>query len=148
VNTAAIGKTFAPTLYEVGRQKVIEFAAAIGERNAIYLDRDSALAAGYPEQVAPFTFPTVIMNISDQHVMADDALGIDWASVVDGEEEITYERPIYVNDILRATPTIVDMRSKGSLDFLTFRTDVVDASSEEPVCAVLATLIARTGGGA
>jgi acyl dehydratase len=148
VNTDAVGKTYSATVYEVGRQKVVEFAGAIGETNAIYLDRASALAAGYPEQVAPFTFPTVIMNISDQQLIADHTLGIDWERVVDGEEEISYERPIYVNDVLRATPTIVDMRSKGPLDFLTFRTDVVDATSEDAVCSVLATLIARDGGGA
>ena len=38
VNTGAIGKVYPPTTYAVGREKVIEYAHAVGEANPLHLD--------------------------------------------------------------------------------------------------------------
>lgn len=148
LDPALVGRAYDGVVYEVGRERLAEFATAVGETDPIYHDRTAALTAGHREQVAPFTFPTVIMNVSDRRLHEDATLGIDWARVVDGEEEIAYARPIYAGDVLRAVPRIVAVRSRGALDFLTFRTDVVEAATGAPVCAVTATLIARGGAGA
>jgi hypothetical protein len=46
VNTKAIGKTYEPVLYAVGREKVKEYARAVGETDPVYLDVQAARAAG------------------------------------------------------------------------------------------------------
>ena len=46
VNTEAIGKTYPPTLYAVGREKIKEYAYAVGETNSLHLDHEAARAAG------------------------------------------------------------------------------------------------------
>src|SRR5205807_8758802 len=53
VNTQAIGKTYDPVLYAVGREKIREYARAVGETNPVHLDLDAARAAGHADLVAP-----------------------------------------------------------------------------------------------
>jgi acyl dehydratase len=131
-------------IYEVDADAVARFARATGETNPIYYTEEAALSAGYPSQVAPFTFPTVIMNYSDRTVRDDPSLDIDWSRVVDGEEAIRYQRPIFVGDRLHAYPRIESVAEKGRLRFLTFRTELRAVDTGELVCAVTATLIERS----
>jgi hypothetical protein len=46
VNTKAIGKTYEPVVYAVGREKIREYARAVGETNPVHLDLQAARAAG------------------------------------------------------------------------------------------------------
>ena len=56
-----IGRTYPPTPpYEVGREKIREFAAAIGDANPVYVDPAAARRSGYPDVIAPPTFPIVV----------------------------------------------------------------------------------------
>ena len=57
--TDAVGKTYPPVSYAVGREKVREFAAAVGEENPLHHDVDAARAAGYADVVAPPMFAVV-----------------------------------------------------------------------------------------
>ena len=59
VNTQAIGKTYEPVLYAVGREKIKEYARAVGETNPVHLDVEAARAAGYADVVAPPMFAVV-----------------------------------------------------------------------------------------
>ena len=45
VNTEAIGKSFPPFEYEVGKEKIGEYARAVGEDNPLYFDRAAAREA-------------------------------------------------------------------------------------------------------
>src|SRR5262249_34318349 len=61
VNADYLGRTFPATEpYEVSRVKIADFAEAIGDRNPLYTDASAARAAGYPDVIAPPTFPIVI----------------------------------------------------------------------------------------
>ena len=58
INKDYLGRTFPVTdPYEVSRVKIAEFAGAIGDPNPVYRDRGAAQAAGYPDVIAPPTFP-------------------------------------------------------------------------------------------
>jgi len=49
-----IGRTYPPASpYEVGAEKIREFADAIGDPNPVYRDADAARAAGHPDVIAP-----------------------------------------------------------------------------------------------
>src|SRR6266540_96254 len=54
VSTAAVGKTYA-----VGREKIREYAFAVGETNPLHLEVGAARAAGYRDVVAPPMFAAV-----------------------------------------------------------------------------------------
>ena len=52
-----VGRSYPPSaVYEVGRQKITEFAEAIGAAEPVHRDADAARAAGHPDVIAPPTF--------------------------------------------------------------------------------------------
>jgi len=142
MNQELVGKTYEPVTYEVGREKVREFASAVGETGPVYHDPEAAKAAGFPEQVAPITFTTVVHVKSGPQVVMDPELGLNYALVVHGTQEFEYRRPIVAGDVLTATPRIAEIVAKGPHEFLTIETNVTDAQGEE-VAVARATLISR-----
>src|SRR6266566_5011545 len=86
VNTGYLGRTFPATEpYEVSRVKIADFAEAIGDRNPLYTDAAAAKAAGYPDVIAPPTFPIVITMAASRAAIGDPGLGINYAMVVHGD---------------------------------------------------------------
>ena len=142
MNTDLVGKTYDPVTYEVGREKIREFASAVGETGAIYHEPDAATAAGFTEQTAPLTFATVLHLKSGPQVIADPELNINYALVVHGTQEFEYRRPIVAGDVLTATPRIAEIVAKGPHEFLTIETTITDPTGDE-VALARATLISR-----
>jgi len=95
INKDYLGRTFPVTdPYEVSRVKIAEFAGAIGDPNPVYRDRGAAQAAGYPDVIAPPTFPVVIAMAASGQAVADPGLGLNYAMVVHGEQRFEYSRPL------------------------------------------------------
>ena len=59
VNEDAIGKSYPPVTYQVGREKIREYAHALGITNPVHHDREAAVAAGFRDVVAPPMFCVV-----------------------------------------------------------------------------------------
>src|ERR671931_616783 len=76
ISTAAVGKTYAPSTYAVGREKIREYAAAVGETNPLHLDLDHAREAGYRDLVAPPMFCVVYCGVALGPVMFDRQVGL------------------------------------------------------------------------
>ncbi|MET9338427.1 MULTISPECIES: MaoC family dehydratase N-terminal domain-containing protein [unclassified Nonomuraea] len=147
LNRDFVGRTYTSTTsYEVSRVKIKEFAAAIGDSNPIYRDREAAQAAGHPDVVAPPTFPIVFSLQSGGDALGDPDLGLNLAMVVHGEQRFEYTRPIYPGDELVTTSTITEIRSAGRNELLTIRSDVTTVAGE-PVCTTYNTIVERGGAG-
>lgn len=145
LNPDFVGREYAPsTPYEVCRVKIREFAAAIGDTNPIYRDKEAAVAAGHPDVVAPPTFPIVFSLSGAGEALADPELGLNYAMVVHGEQRFEYQRPIYAGDELICASTITEIRSAGRNEFLTVRSDVTTTAGE-PVCRAYNTIVERGG---
>lgn len=145
LNRDFVGRSFPPSApYEVSRVKIREFAAAIGDANPIYRDREAARAAGHPDVVAPPTFPIVFSLQSGGEALMDPGLGLNLAMVVHGEQRFEYVRPIHAGDELVTTATITDIRSAGRNELLTVRSDVTTVAGE-PVCTTYNTIVERGG---
>jgi acyl dehydratase len=137
------GRTYrAEAPYEVGREKIREFADAIGDANPAYRDVEAAKALGHPDVIAPPTFPTVVAMRASAQVIFDPALGLDFSRVVHGEERYAYSRPIRAGDQLVTTLTIDQIRAAGGNDMLTLRTEVHTSDGEHVLTAYM-TLVAR-----
>lgn len=148
LNKDLVGKTYPSITYEVGREKIREFATAVGETSPIYHDPEAAKQAGYAEQPAPPTFATLLHLQSGPAVLSDPDLRLDYSRVVHGEQEFEYRRPILAGDVLTATPRIADISSRGPLEFLLIETTITDETGAV-VAIARATLISRgTAGGA
>lgn len=140
-----IGRSYPPTsTYEVSREKIREFADAIGDANPVYRDQDAARAAGHPDVIAPPTFITVVNIPAVNTVVADPALGLDYSRMVHGLQSFTYARPVRAGDVLALTVTIDDIMDRAGNDFLTVRAEV-NAADGELVCTTSAQLVVRRG---
>jgi len=143
VNPEYAGRVFPATEpYEVSRVKIADFADAIGDANPLYRDRDAAQAAGYPDVIAPPTFPIVVTMAASRAAVADPGLGLNYAMVVHGEQRFTYSRPLYAGDVVTAQSTISGIRNVGSLSMVTTET-VIQTVDGEHVCTGYGTLVER-----
>jgi len=140
-----VGRSYPPsTVYEVGRAKIAEFAAAIGETDPVHRDAEAARAAGHPDVIAPPTFAIVVSLQAATSVLDDPDVALDYSRVVHGEQRFTHHRPIRAGDRLVATTTIDAVRSVGGNDLLTTRVDLATEDGE-PVSTATSTLVARGG---
>lgn len=146
LNRALAGKQYPPSVpYEVGREKIREFASAIGDGNPVYHDEAAAKAAGYPDIIAPPTFLTVLNFRYSPQVIGDPDLGLDYSRVVHGEQEYVLERPIVPGMHLVGRPTIVDISAKGSNEFLTIEAQI-EASDGTRVATARSVIVSRGTG--
>ena len=148
LDQAFVGRKYPPTApYEVGREKIREFADAIGDHNPAYRDVEAARALGYPDVIAPPTFPIILSLRAGAQVAFDPELGLDYSRVVHGEQRFVYARPVRAGDRLTVTVTVESIRSAAGNDLLTTRADVSTVDGE-PVLTAYSTLVARgTAGG-
>jgi acyl dehydratase len=131
-----VGRSWPPTEpYLVGREKVREFARAIGATNPEYHDPEAARAIGYPDVVAPPTFPIVITMATSHRIVTDPALGIDYSRVVHGDQKFAYSRPVVAGDALVCVNSIEEITERGGHGFLTTRTEVSTVDGEHVVTA-------------
>jgi acyl dehydratase len=147
VNKDFAGRTFPATKpYEVSRVKIAEFADAIGDPSPVFRDQDAAVAAGYPDVIAPPTFPIVVTMASSGSAVADPELGINYAMVVHGEQRFEYTRPLRAGDVVTAQTTIESIREVGSNVLLNTRTDLRTVAGEQ-VCTAFSIIVERGGVG-
>jgi acyl dehydratase len=146
IDPSYAGRTYPPTHpYEVGVEKIREFADALGDPNPAYRDREAAKALGHPDVIAPPTFPFVLTFRASRAVVDDPDLGIDYSRVVHGEQRFSYTRPVRAGDALTVRVTLESVRSAGGHDMLTSRSDVATVDGE-PVVTAWATLVVRGDG--
>ncbi|MEU1542242.1 MULTISPECIES: MaoC family dehydratase N-terminal domain-containing protein [Streptomycetaceae] len=138
-----VGRTYPPTApYEVGREKIREFAEAVGDPNPVYTDPDAAKALGHQDVIAPPTFPFVITYKASGQVVLDPELGLDYGRVVHGDQKFSYTRPVRAGDRLSVTVTIEAIKSLAGNDVIDVRGEVHDESGEHVVTALMK-LVAR-----
>jgi acyl dehydratase len=138
-----VGRVYAPTApYEVGREKIREFADAIGDPNPAYRDPDAAKGLGHPDVIAPPTFAIIVTSRAGHQVIMDPELGVDYSRVVHGEQRFEHVRPIHAGDALTVVVTVQDIRSAAGNDIVTTRGDVSTVDGE-PVLSAFSTIVVR-----
>lgn len=141
-----VGRTYPPTApYQVGREKIREFATAIGATDPAYHDPDAARALGHADVVAPPTFPIALTMSASRQIVDDPELGIDYSRVVHGDQRFQYARPVVAGDELVCVNTVEEITTRGGHGFLTTRTEV-STPAGEPVVTVWSKLVVRGEG--
>ena len=93
IKTDAIGKEWPATTYEVGKEKIGEYARVLGIDNPVHFDREAAKAAGYRDVVAPPMFCVVYCAPALGPAMFDDEVGMNFAAMVHGGQEFEWDEP-------------------------------------------------------
>jgi len=142
VNADAIGKAYPVSVYAVGREKVREYAHAVGETNPLYLNVAAAREAGYADVVAPPMFAVVFAGRAITPALFDPEVGIDFPKMLHGAQEFIWGPVVVAGDEIATTTSVKDISTRGGMTFFVFETDSRNQRGEI-VCTGLWTNIVR-----
>jgi len=123
IDTKFIGKTYPAKTYEVGKEKIKEYAKAIKNFDPHYLDDDFAKKTKYCGIIAPPTFAVVFGAQLIEPVFTDKDLNLNMAMIVHGEQELEFIEVVKAGDTITTTAKIVDIKNKEKLDVISVRLD-------------------------
>jgi acyl dehydratase len=150
VNPDIAGRVYPPSpAYEVGREKIREFADAINATSpadAVHRDPEAARAKGYADVIAPPTLAVVVSQRCEAQLITDPEAGIDFSRVVHGEQRFVHHRPIIAGDRLVATLYVDNVSTLGKHAMVTTRVEIADEKGE-PVTTTTSTIVIRGAGG-
>jgi acyl dehydratase len=142
VNTQAIGKSFPSTVYAAGREKIKEYAHAVGESNPLHLDPEAARSAGHADVVAPPMFCVVYSSPSVAPAIFDPDVGINFAMMVHGGQQFEWGPLVVAGDEITTTTTVKDISERGGKGFYVFESVSTNQDGDQ-VCRGTWTNIVR-----
>ena len=120
VKTDAVGKQWPATAYEVGAEKIREFADAIGADSPLHRDRDAAKATGFRDLVAPPMFCVVYSARAMGPAILDPEVGIDLVAMLHGSQEFEWDEPVCDGDVIETTATCKEIYERDGKGFYVF----------------------------
>jgi len=154
ISPQAKGRTYGPFRYEVGAEKVREFALAVGggvpsssfsaeeapkDIQRLYLDADYAKSTKHGSLVAPPTF-CVTFNIRPfAAAVRDPQNNVNFLMLVHGEQEYEFLEPVKPGDVITSTGTVTEAYSRAGRDFMTV---VCESVNQRGQIAVRGTYVA------
>ena len=133
VKTDAIGKSFPPFTYEVGREKIAEYARAVGIEHSVHFDRDAARDAGFRDVAAPPMFAVVYSTGAVAPALFDPEVGMDFAAMVHGGQEFTWSEPVVSGDQITTVAEVKDISQDGDKGFYVFESVSTNQDGQEVV---------------
>jgi acyl dehydratase len=129
IDRSHLGRTYGPYTFEVGREHVRSFAAAVGggvpgrvlsapPDHAHPLTWDEAAAAAGPHGgvVAPPGFAAAYAIEPFAAAISDPALALDVLRLVHGEQELELLEPVRPGDVLTTSGEITRLDVRGALE--------------------------------
>jgi len=120
LDTQALGRSFEPHTYSVGREKIREFARAVGESDPVYLDLDAARSAGHADVVAPPMFAVVYCASAIEQALLDPVVAIDFAMLVHGGQEFEWGPLVLAGEEITTRVTVTDIHERLGMAFYAF----------------------------
>jgi acyl dehydratase len=117
INEDLKGKTYPPFEYEVGREKIREYARAVGEDNPIYFEPDAARAAGFRNVVAPPMFCVVYSAGAMGPAILDPDLAINLMMMVHGQQDFEWGEPVVAGDVITTEVEVKNLYEKDGKEF-------------------------------
>jgi acyl dehydratase len=133
VNKDAIGKSWPAYEYEVGREKVREYANAVGESDPIHHDPAAAKEAGFRNVVAPPMFAVVYSAGAMAPAILDPEVGINLALMLHGSQEFEWGEPVCAGDVITTTGSLKDAYEKDGKGFYVFESVSTNQDGAETV---------------
>ena len=141
MDTGKIGKEYPAFEYEVGREKIREYANAVGEDNPVHHDRAAAQAAGFRDVVAPPMFVVVYSAGAMGPAILDPELGINLMLMVHGGQEFVWGEPVCAGDTITTQGTVKDMYEKDGRNFYVFESVSTNQDGQETARATWTNIV-------
>lgn len=132
ITDAHVGRTYPATEpYLVSREKIAEFADALGEENPAYRGADP---------VAPPTFAAVLAAAAWGRLFEDAELDMSLSRTIHADQRFEWVRQLRAGDEVTATLTIDKVRARANTAFVTVTVALATVGGEE-VCRAISTLL-------
>ncbi|WP_330185644.1 fused (3R)-hydroxyacyl-ACP dehydratase subunits HadA/HadB [Nocardia sp. NBC_01503] len=131
--------------YEVGREKVREYARAVQDYHPVHWDEDVAQEYGYDGLVAPLSFISLVGILAQRKLFEQIVTGYDLSQIMQTDQILEFHRPIKAGDQLTCIVYLHSFRQAFGGDIIVTKNDVVD-QNDELVLTTYTTLIGRSGG--
>ena len=132
-----------PDFYEVGREKVREYAVAVKNDDAAYFDEDVAAELGHESLPAPLTFISIFGYTAQTAFFANANIGITDAQIVQVDQELKILRPIKVGDRLYCDVYVHSYRQAHGTDIIVTK-NMISNDRGEAVQETYTTLAGRS----
>jgi acyl dehydratase len=116
--------------YAVGREKVREYAAAVGETHPLHHDPEAARAAGFADVVAPPMFAAVYCGPAIWPALHDPEAGIDFDRLVHTAQAFTWHAPVVSGDEIETEAELAERRESAGVSTFVFTTRSVNQRGE------------------
>ena len=126
LKTDAVGKEWPGTTYQVGREKIKEYASALGIDNPVHFDVGEAHRAGFRDVVAPPMFAVVYSSPAVGPAILDPDVELNFAAMVHGGQEFEWDEPACSGDEITTTAKCLSIEEKDGKGFYVFETDSVN----------------------
>jgi acyl dehydratase len=127
-----LGQVFDETSFPpVTKEEILDYAAALGEKNPLYADEAAAMSGPYGGLIAPPTFVTKLRakKFTPEHLPRFGKVGFD------GGRDLELYAPVRPGDELTMLSTIHDVYEKtgrtGSMYFIVIRNEVKNQKGEK-----------------
>lgn len=141
VKTDAVGKQYPSTRYEVGLEKIREFATAVGEEEAVHHDDGAARSAGFRRVVAPPMFAVVYSASALAPAIVDPDVGIDFTAMVHGGQEFVWGEPVCAGDVITTAARAAEIYEKDGKGFYVFESTSTNQDGAEVVRATWTNIV-------
>lgn len=129
--------------YEVGREKIREYARAVQDYHPAHWSDSAATELGYPGLVAPITFTSIVAMQVNRALLENVMTGYD--TFVHTDQVFEVHRPVVVGDRLTSDVEVTSVRRVVGKDLFTIATTFTDQSGEI-VQVMRATIVGITSG--
>ena len=133
LKTDAVGKEWPGTIYQVGREKIKEYANALGLDNQVHFDLEAAKAAGFRDVVAPPMFAVVYSSPGVAPAILDPEVALNFAAMVHGGQEFEWGEPACSGDEITTTSKCLSIEEKDGKGFYVFETSSVNQEGAQVV---------------
>ncbi len=128
--------------YAVGREKIREYARAVGETDSLYFDVGVARAAGHADVVAPPMFAVVYSAPSVGPPIFDPEIELNFAMMVHGGQEFEWGPLVVAGDEITTVASVKDIHESDGRGYYVFES-VSRNQRGEQVCRGTWTNIVR-----
>jgi acyl dehydratase len=135
-----------PDHYEVGREKVREYAVAVKNDDPVLHDDDAAAALGYDALPAALTFISVFGYTAQLAFFHDANIGIQDAKIVQVDQALKFVRPIFAGDKLYCDVYVDSVRQAHGTDLIVTK-NIITNEAGDVVQESYTTLAGRSGEG-
>ncbi len=114
--------------YQVGREKVREYARAVQDHHPAHRDEAAARGLGYSGLVAPLTFTAIPAMAANRDLFESVVVG--YETYVQTEQVFEQHRPIVAGDELTTDVELSSIRRVAGRDLITVTNTFTDAAGE------------------